>query len=53
MMLVAATVVQVGRIRAKKARTDAQKHKRILIFYSIGILIIFGAILMANRPWIR
>lgn len=46
MMLVAITLVTIGRISSKKAADDVTKHKRQAILFLIGLLIIFMAI-----PW--
>ena len=46
MMLIAWVLVHVGRSSVKKADTDAKKHKRMLIFFGIAIILIFAAI-----PW--
>ncbi|RAL24910.1 hypothetical protein DL240_01495 [Lujinxingia litoralis] len=48
LMIVAVVVVQVGSIMAKKADNDAAKHKRSAIFFTVGLLLILGAI-----PWFR
>jgi hypothetical protein len=45
-MLIAIILVQVGRTLSKKGANDLQKHKRSLIWYSIGLLII-----LLNIPW--
>ena len=46
MMIIAWLLVHVGRSMVKRADTDAQKHKRSLIFYGIALLIILAMI-----PW--
>lgn len=46
MMIIAWVLVHAGRTMVKKATTDAQKHKRSLIFFGIAILIILAMI-----PW--
>lgn len=45
-MLLAAVLIQVGRIKSKKATEAPQKHKKALIFFSIGLVIILAMI-----PW--
>ncbi|MDB9882839.1 hypothetical protein N8368_00335 [Bacteroidia bacterium] len=45
-MLLAVVLIQVGRTKSKKATHTAKKHKTALIFFSIGMLIIFAMI-----PW--
>ena len=46
MMIIAWILVHVGRASVKRATTDAAKHKRMLIFFGIAILLILAAI-----PW--
>ncbi|MEI8060191.1 MAG: hypothetical protein WCG67_08540, partial [Ferruginibacter sp.] len=46
MMIIAWLLVHVGRSMVKRADTDAQKHKRTLVFFGIAILIILAMI-----PW--
>ena len=41
MMLLAAIVATVGYSSGKRAATDAQKHKKTAIFYSIALVLIF------------
>ena len=48
MMLVAIVLAHIGRSRAKKADTDAGKHKASAIFYTLALLVILAAI-----PWFR
>ena len=46
MMIIAWILVHVGRASVKRAGTDTAKHKRMLIFFGIAILLILAAI-----PW--
>jgi len=46
MMIIAWLLVHVGRSMIKRANTDAQKHKRTLVFFGIALLIILAMI-----PW--
>jgi len=46
MMLIAWLLVHVGRSMTKRPGTDAQKHKRSLIWFGIALLIILAMI-----PW--
>ena len=48
MMLVAIILAHIGRSQAKKADTDAGKHKASAIFYTLALLVILAAI-----PWFR
>jgi hypothetical protein len=45
-MLLAAVLIQIGRIKSKRAATTSQKHKIALVYFSIGLLIILAMI-----PW--
>ena len=46
MMIIAWLLVHVGRSMVKRADTDAQKHRRTLIFFGIALIIILVMI-----PW--
>ena len=46
MMILAWILVHIGRTSVKKAGTDAQKYKKMLLFFGIALLIILAAI-----PW--
>jgi lauroyl/myristoyl acyltransferase len=46
MMIVAWLLVHMGRSMVKRATTDAQKHKRTLIYFGISLIIIIAMI-----PW--
>ena len=46
LMLVAWVLVHIGRATVKKADTDAAKHKKMLIFFGLAIVLIIAAI-----PW--
>jgi hypothetical protein len=46
MMLLAWVLVHIGRSSVKKARTDIGKHKKMLIFFGIAIILI-----LASIPW--
>lgn len=46
MMIIAWILVHMGRSMVKRADTDAQKHKRSLIYFGIALLIILAMI-----PW--
>ena len=46
MMLLAWILVHIGRSSVKKAPTDAAKHKRMLIFFGLAIVLI-----LASIPW--
>jgi hypothetical protein len=58
MMLLAWILVHVGRATVKKAGTDAAKHKRVLIFFGLAIILILASIPWPvreaiARPWFR
>jgi heme A synthase len=46
LMVIAVTLITIGRKKAEKALDPAKKHKTILIWYTIVLVIIFAAI-----PW--
>jgi len=45
-MIIAIALIQVGRTLSKKATTDNGKHKKALVFFTIGLLLILSRI-----PW--
>ena len=58
LMLAAIVVITVGSAKAKRKTTDAAKFKTIMLYFSIGLSIIFIAIPwpfspLAHRPLIR
>ncbi len=46
MMILAWILVHVGRTSVKRATTDAAKHKKMLLFFGLALLLILAAI-----PW--
>jgi uncharacterized membrane protein YbjE (DUF340 family) len=46
MMLIAAVVLTIGRKKAEKSEDLAKRNKTIVLWYSIGLIIILAAI-----PW--
>lgn len=56
MMLAAIVMVHVGRTRIRRAATDAQRHRRALVFFGLGLLLIVAGIpwpfLPYGRPWV-
>jgi hypothetical protein len=46
MMIIAWILVHVGRTAVKKASTDPSKHKKMLIFFGLALLLI-----LASIPW--
>ncbi|TWR24612.1 hypothetical protein FPZ42_16070 [Mucilaginibacter achroorhodeus] len=58
MMLAAIIIMTIGIVKVKRQPTDQLKFKTQLIWFSIGLLIIFTSIPWAfspliHRPWIR
>ena len=49
MMLIAIVLITMARITSKKMTDDTAKHKRMLIFNSIALLIILMAIAISKR----
>lgn len=52
-MIIGVVLIQIGRIRTRKAYADADKYKRSLIFYGIGLLLILSRIPWGNSPLYR
>jgi hypothetical protein len=52
-MLVAVTIITIGRVGLKRLSTDIAKHYRMLIFNGIALLIIVAVILMSGRPLLQ
>ena len=50
MMVLAWLLVHIGRSLVKRGNTDAQKHKRMLIWFGIALLIILAMIPWPFRP---
>jgi hypothetical protein len=48
-MLIAIALITMGRTTSKKMPVDQDKHKRLLIFNAIALLIILGTIAMSGR----
>ena len=46
MMILAWILVHVGRTSVKRASTDAAKHRKMLLFFGLALLLILAAI-----PW--
>ncbi len=58
MMILAWILVHVGRVAVKKADTDNAKHKRMLVFFGIALILILASIPWPfrealQRPWFR
>jgi len=46
MMFISITLITIGTVKVKRKNNDQQKHKTILIWFSISLLII-----LLNIPW--
>jgi len=46
MMIIGAALITIGYVKAKKAVDSKVKYKKVLVFYSIGLLLILSRI-----PW--
>jgi hypothetical protein len=58
LMVIAVVIITIGSAKAKRAETDRLKFKTMLIWFSIGLLIILIAIPwpfspLAHRPFFR
>ena len=57
MMIIGIALITIGRVRLKKLNDDKAKHKNVLIFFGIGLLLILSRIpwpfmeIGANRGW--
>jgi hypothetical protein len=51
MMVLAIVVITIGHAKSKRVSDAASKHKKILVFYTIGLLIILAAIPWPFRGW--
>jgi len=49
MMLLAIVLITVGNSRSKKVPDDSAKHKAILVFFGLALLLIIGAIFMMTK----
>lgn len=50
MMLFAIALITVGHIRSKKAVLPEAKHRAIVLFYTLAIVVIVAAIIQSHRP---
>jgi hypothetical protein len=51
--ILAVVLIQLGRIKSKKAYEDAVKHNRSLFYYGIGLLLILSRIPWGTSPLFR
>jgi hypothetical protein len=52
-MIMGVVLIQIGRIRTRKAYADSDKYKRSLIFFGIGLLLILSRIPWGSSPMFR
>jgi uncharacterized membrane protein SirB2 len=48
-MIIAIILITIGHSKSKKAASPVAKHKSIAIFYTLGLVIIIGVIVMSGR----
>jgi hypothetical protein len=53
LMIIAVAIIQIGKIKAKKAYADADKHKRSLIYFGIGLVLVLARIPWTSSPLFR
>lgn len=51
--IIAVALIQIGRIKSKKAYEDAVKHNRSLMYYGLGLLLILSRIPWGTSPLFR
>ncbi len=51
--ILAVVLIQLGRIKSKKAYEDTTKHTRSLIYYGLGLLLILSRIPWGTSPMLR
>lgn len=51
--IIAVVLIQLGRIKSKKAYEDSSKHMRSLVYYGIGLLLILSRIPWGTTPIFR
>ena len=51
--IIAVILIQIGRIKSKKAYEDSSKHTRSLIYYGLGLLLILSKIPWGTSPMFR
>ena len=51
-MLIAIVLITLARTTSKRMTDDSAKHKRLLIFNSIALIVIVGTIMMSGRKLI-
>ena len=51
--IIAVVLIQLGRIKSKKAYEDDSKHMRSLVYYGLGLLLILSRIPWGTSPMLR
>lgn len=51
--IIAVVLIQLGRIKSKKAYEDSSKHTRSLIYYGLGLILILSRIPWSTSPLLR
>jgi len=49
-MLLVVALITIGRISSKKLSLDAAKHRRLLVFNGVALVLIIAIIYMSGRP---
>lgn len=52
-MLISIVLITMARITSKKMSADEAKHKRMVVFNGVALLLIIMAILMSGRPFLH
>jgi len=52
MMLFAIALITFGHIRSKKATLPEAKHRAILLYYVLAVVVIVAAIIQSHRPFL-
>jgi hypothetical protein len=50
MMLFSLVLITIGHGRAKRAVEAANKHRAILLFYGLALVVVMVAIMQSGRP---
>lgn len=49
MMIFALVLITIGHVKAKKLKKDLDKHKKIVLFYGLALVVIVAALLQSGR----
>ncbi|OYU96852.1 MAG: hypothetical protein CFE21_00770 [Bacteroidetes bacterium B1(2017)] len=53
LMIIAVAIIQIGKIKVKKAYADSDKHQRSLVYYGIGLILVLSRIPWSSTPLFR